>query len=293
MTNQIRNDPFQPWDQNAHARDLEKTDQFNRLVHEHEVNPGGLRSRLEQLAASDSPDAVAMLREAGFESPHAHRLFHLSDGTVGEVFADQNGTWHARVNIAGKTLDFAGEDRDGVMMSAERHAQKNRGPRELTETEALRVARLAQSGQSAAACDLYVRLRLDGEAQRSDEEILTDPKLASLLNSAAITIWRYTRPDYVLDQEFEDIVARAAEIRPLTVNNVDYLFDRFQESHAARAARRPAQTDIPQNELEPAQADVQAELETLSDSALEKLRTQTLRHRGHLIRQFHERVAGR
>ena len=61
MTNQIRNDPFQPWDQNAHARDLEKTDQFNRLVHEHEVNPGGLRSRLEQLPGVQAAGVTTML----------------------------------------------------------------------------------------------------------------------------------------------------------------------------------------------------------------------------------------
>jgi len=293
MTNRIKNDPFAPWDQDAHARELETTDVFNRLVDE--GHPGDLGRKLEQLAASDNPSAVAMLREAGIESPRTPHIFHLSDGSTGKVFADANGLWTATIRVGGKTLTFQSGDRDSAMMTAECHMENNRGPRELTESELLRVARLAQSGQSAAACDLYVRLRLDGEAQRSDEEILTDPKLTSLLNTAAITIWRYTRPDYVLDQEFEGIVAQAAAIRPLTVNNVDFLFDRFQEerSERGRATRRSTQAAPPENELVPSQAEVQNELENLSDVELEKLRLKTMHHRGDLVRKFNADVLGR
>jgi len=294
MTNRIKNDPWEPWDQNAHARDLEQTDVFNRLTDDAIPVRGGLRTKLEELANTDHPEVAQVLADAGIKNPRIPRRFYLSDGKEGTVFADDAG-FHAQIVIDGQTLTFTADNKDDAMAAAERHANSLRGPRELTESELLRVARLAQSGQSAAACDLYVRLRLDGEAQRSDEEILTDPKLTSLLNTAAITIWRYTRPDYVLDQEFEGIVAQAAEIRPLTVNNVDFLFDRFQEerSERGRATRRSTQVAPPENELVPSQAEVQNELENLSDVELEKLRLKTMHHRGDLVRKFNADVLGR
>src|SRR5258706_11594228 len=138
MRNKMKNNPwasdgFEPWDQYAHAQDAEKGDVFNRLTDDSASIH--LKSDLLKLAASDHPDAVAALREAGIESPRAPKPFHLSDGTIGKVFAGADGTWHAVVTISGEELDFAGEDRDSVMMSADRFAQKNREPRKLSSTE--------------------------------------------------------------------------------------------------------------------------------------------------------------
>jgi hypothetical protein len=125
--------------------------------------------------------------------------------------------------------------KDDTMAAAERHANSLRGPRELTESELLRVARLTQSGGTAEACELYVALRLNGKDCWSEQEILHDPKYRQLLDDAAITIWRYSRPDYVFSEEFEELLARAAEMRPLTVRVVDVLYDKFETEKAENA----------------------------------------------------------
>src|ERR1700737_3285050 len=113
---------FEPYDPDAHARDLEANDPFNRVA-ENSI-PGEFKRKLAQFASSDNPDAVAALREAGIESPHAQKPFHLSDGTIGKVFADANGMWHAVVTISNKQLDFTGDDRDDVMVRANQHFEK-------------------------------------------------------------------------------------------------------------------------------------------------------------------------
>jgi hypothetical protein len=129
--------------------------------------------------------------------------------------------------------------------------------------------------------------------QRDDDEILVDPKYRKLLNDAAICVWQYTRQDYVPDEAFMALLQRASSIKPLSIRIVDAILDRWQDEQAdtARSTRRATQPAAP--EPVPSQEEVTAEMETLSDSALEKLRTQTLRHRGHLIRQFDTDVLGR
>ena len=68
MSNRTKNDSwvdkyFQPYDADAHARELAEHDCFNLLVPE--AIPGGFRNQLEKFAASDSPEVQAALREAG------------------------------------------------------------------------------------------------------------------------------------------------------------------------------------------------------------------------------------
>ena len=289
MTNRIKNDPFAPWDQDAHARELETTDVFNRLVDE--GHPGDLGRKLEQLAASDNPSAVAMMREAGIESPRTPHIFHLSDGGTGKVFADATGTWHAVITVADEQLDFSGDDRDCVLVRAEQHMEKNRGPRSLTESELLRICRLAQSGDTVSAAGLYIELRLDGKDRRSEQEILVDPKYRELLNDAARAVWRFSRQDYVPDLEFEALLDRAESLKPLNLHVIDALFDKFEDQKAehARSTRRTAQPVAPEAEQIPSQAD----LENLSDRDVERLRNATLRERAHEIRRFNNRIYGR
>jgi hypothetical protein len=291
MNNKLNN----PWGEpnadkfnfDEHARNQDANDPFgNRLV---DNVPGSLERNLLQLAAT-SDEAQDVLRENGIELPTVAKQFRMSHGEIGTIVADAKGLWRATIVVDGQTLTFQSEQRDSAMMGAERYLETNRGPRELTETEKLRVARIAQSGDSAEAASLYVALRLDRMAPRSAEAVLTDPTLTWLLNEAAVTIWRYTRPDYVFDQAFEEIVARAAEMKPLSVNNVDFLFDRFQESQRGGAIPRSIQAASPENEVVPSQAEVQNELENLNDVELSQIRMKTLRHRAELVRRFDEQI---
>jgi hypothetical protein len=55
-----------------------------------------------------------------------------------------------------------------------------------------------------------------------------------------------------------------------------------RSSDAYRSTRRARQTAAPEIEHVPSQTEVHAELDCLNDSAIEKLKTQTVRHRGHL-----------
>jgi hypothetical protein len=294
MTNKNTNDPWAPWDQNAHAKDMEQHDQFNRLTDDAIPVLGGLRTKLQELVATNN-EAQEVLAREGIELPTIAKQFRLSQGEIGTIVADSKGLWTASIVVDGQTLTFQSEDRDSAMMAVERYLEKNRGPRDLTASEALRVARLAQSGASAQAIELYVDLRLNGKDHRNAEDILTDPALVGLLNDAARFVWSYTRPDYVPARAFDQLLDEISATRVLTVNSVDILFDRFQEQQAAaaRAPRRAAQADAPESEHIPTRAEVQNELENLPDGAIDKLRRETMRHRGQIVRQFDETVLGR
>jgi hypothetical protein len=296
MNNKLSN----PWGEpnadkfnfDEHARNQDANDPFgSRLV---DNVPGSLERQLLQLAATND-EVQDVLRENNIDLPTVPKSFRLSHGEIGTIVADANGLWKATIMVDGQTLTFQSEGRDSAMMAAERCLEKNRGPRPLTESELIRVARLTQSGGTVEAIELYVALSLDGKDRRSEREILEDPKYKGLLNAAAITIWKFSRQDYVPDEEFEELLQRAASIKPLTVHVVDSLYDKFQDhkSEAARFTRRTPHATLPENEPVPSQEQVTTELESLGDSALETLRTKTLRHRGHLVRQFNEQMFGR
>jgi|ERR1700730_14740755 len=294
MANKKTHDPWEHFDQNVHSRDLEKVDVFNRLTDDSIPVRGGLRTKLQELAASGNAEVIAVLEENGIDDPRQHRAFFLSTGQEASIYFDTEG-WHSVAVIDGKEHKFTSPDRDTAMLLAEQYAAKNRAPRELTPTEQLRVARLAQSGEIAEAASLYVALRLDGKDRRSEREILEDPKYKSLLNTTAITIWKFSRQDYLPDPEFEELLDRAAAIKPLSVRIVDCLYDKYLDTKAetARATRRPTQPATPENKPVPSQEELAVELEQLSDAELAKLKTATMRHRGHLVRRFDESMAGR
>ena len=295
MTNKISNDPFAPWDQDAHSRDLEKTDQFNRMVDEVAQHPLGLRRQLEALANSDNSEVIAALAEHGITSPRVPQRFRLSNGQEATVWADDSG-WHSAAIFNGEQINFsaANATRDEVLMLPEKYLQQNSGPRELTEAELTRLARMVQRGETVAACELAVALRLNGKDRRSEREILEDPRYRKLLDESAVTIWRFSRREYVFDQEFEDLLARAAKTKPLSVNTVDCLFDLFQEQKAAAArSTRPAAPVAGPESEQPSQEEIQVGLENLTDKQLADLKTKTLRERGRRVMALDREMFGR
>jgi hypothetical protein len=293
-SNKISNDPFAPWDQDAHSRDMcdEKTDVFNRVVDEVAQHPGGLRRQLEALANSDHPEVAQVLADAGIENPRIRRKFYLSDGAEGAIFADDAG-WHAQIVIGGQTLTFTAGDKDDAMAAAERHAISLRGPhfKTLDEGQLLNIARLAQNGswQEAIGTFLYFRLG-DVVTDQHPEQIASNPKWLPVMNEAVYYVWRHTNNAYVGTPEAEAALARFAGDRPLTMQLCNAWWLAYQELGERRAAQAPA----PENERQPAPTaeEIQQGLESLSDEAIEKLRTQALKHRGHAIRRFDERMRG-
>jgi hypothetical protein len=292
--NSLNEDKF---DQDENSRRVMESDEklgFGRLTDDTFPVLGGLRTRLEELAARGDREVIAVLEENGIDDPRVPKRFFLSDGQPATIYSDADG-WHSVIEIGGQQLKFTSPDRDRSMLLAEEAASKDRAPRELTPTEQLRVARLAQSGEIAEAASLYVALRLDGKDRRSEREILEDPKYKSLLNTTAITIWKFSRQDYLPDPEFEELVDRASAIKPLSVRIVDCLYDKYLDTKAetARATRRPTQAATPEKKPVPSQEELAVELEQLSDVEIAKLKSATMRHRGHLVRRFDESMAGR
>ncbi len=276
-----------------HSRQLEKNDEqqgLSRLVDDGSV--GNLRRNLLQLAAT-SDEAQDVLRENGIELPTVAKQFRLSHGETGTIVANAQGLWTATIVADGETRSFLSENRDSAMMLAERHLEKNRGPRELTQGELLRVMRLGQSGESANAIELYVALALNDSPQnhKDAQAILDDPSLTSLLNSAARFVWSCSRSDYIPDEEFEKLLDQVSASRALTIHSVDSIYDRYLEekAQAIRHPRRAVQPDAPESEPVVTQGD----LERLSDSEIDKLRQAALLERGRRVKQFDQEVFGR
>src|ERR1700676_2588553 len=142
MTDKIKNDPFEPWNQEAHVRELEADDVFNRLVSE--AIPGGLRSKLNALANSDNKEVQEVLAEHGVENSRVPRTFYLSSGAPGTVVSFDTG-WAATIEVKGQKLTFNADNRDDAIMAAERYSNRDREPRELSETERYHISQLAQA----------------------------------------------------------------------------------------------------------------------------------------------------
>lgn len=88
-------------------------------------------------------------------------------------------------------------------------------PRELTEREHLRVARLAQAGRLDRAIREYLRCALNGE--EPSRELLYDPKYRQLCDDAAYTVFEESQFDYVPTASRKAHLLRFAGKRPLTI----------------------------------------------------------------------------
>ena len=288
-------DPFTPFDFSARSRELEQNDVFNVMVSE--GRPGDLRREIERLANAGDPAIIGALEQAGIDDPRIPKKFFLSDGHDGQpatIYADAEG-WHAILETQqGQRLKFTSPDRERAMFLAQQHLDKERGPRDLSESERLLVGRLAEGGETALAIDTYVRLRLPAGDRHTERELLESPAHRQLLDDAAFFVFTHRRQDFEPSDDFSALVARVQKAKPLTVSVLEFLWERFQyeKTQAAHSPQPAAPVAEPETEQEPSPEEVQARLETLPDEQIEKLRTQTLRHRGHAIRRFDERMRG-
>ncbi len=292
-SNKISNDPFAPWDQDAHSREMQEGDVFNRLVDEVAQHPGGLRSQLLALANTDHPEVAQVLADAGIENPRIRRKFYLSDGAEGAIFADDAG-FHAQIVMGGQTLTFTAGDKDDAMAAAERHANSLRAPhfKEISDEQRLNIVRLAQNGswQEAIGAFLYFRLG-DVVTDMHPEQIASTPEFLPVMNESVYFVWRHANNSYVPSPQAEESLARFVGDRPLTMQLCNAWWLAYQD-HLGQ--RRAAQADAPENERQPAatQEQIQEELESLPAEQVERLRLQTLKHRAQLIRRFDQRIGG-
>src|SRR5260370_12996945 len=137
----INDDKFDPDEHNRQIAARDESWGMGRLSDDVLQSSGGLRSELLKLVAT-SADAQQVLAAEGIELPTVAKQFRLSQNEIGTIVADARGLRTASIVVDGQTLTFQSEDRDFAMMSAERYLEKNRGPRDLTSSEALKVARM-------------------------------------------------------------------------------------------------------------------------------------------------------
>src|SRR6266403_4188219 len=108
MTNKMNNRGWAllnegQFDRDEDARRRAEADEkygFGRLTDDSIPVLGGLRTKLEELAASGNREVIAVLEENGIDDPRVPKQFYLSDGQPATIYADAEG-WHAVVESVG------------------------------------------------------------------------------------------------------------------------------------------------------------------------------------------------
>jgi hypothetical protein len=88
-------------------------------------------------------------------------------------------------------------------------------PRNLSERERLRVARMAQAGRADEAVGEFLRCSLDGDEPTM--ELVNNPSYRNLCNDAVLSVFENAQLDYVATPERQRFLLRYAGNRPLTL----------------------------------------------------------------------------
>jgi hypothetical protein len=153
-------------------------------------------------------------------------------------------------------------DREGIL-------DKPAGePRNLSERERLRVARLAQAGRVDEAIGEYLRCALDGD--EPDMSLVHDPKYRGLCNDAVYEVFQNVQLDYVETAARKAYLMRFAGTRPLTIVLLQQAWKSCQENEKRR--ERSQLFAAPE-----AQPVTEKQIEALDDSAVERLYHDSLR----------------
>ena len=157
-------------------------------------------------------------------------------------------------------------DREGLLDKAAGE------PRNLTEREHLRVARLAQAGRTEEAIGEYLRCALDGD--EPDLELIQDPRYRALCDDAVWIVWEVVTDDYTPSPTREAFLRRHCGERPITIPllNAAWVELKRRESGYARSellgqVQRPA-------EPEPVTA---KQIDALDDESVDRLYHESLR----------------
>lgn len=144
-------------------------------------------------------------------------------------------------------------------------------PRNLSERERLRVARLAQAGRVDEAISEFLRASLDGDEPTL--ELLHDPRYRDLCNSAAWFVWETITEDYVPTQSREAFIRRHCGTRPITIPLLNTAWVELKKREASYARSEIlGQVTRPQ---EP-QPVTEKQIDGLTDAEVDKLYHSTL-----------------
>jgi hypothetical protein len=165
---------------------------------------------------------------------------------------------------------FAALTREGVLETAPGTA------RNLTGSEQLSVARLAQSGQPERAIEKYLELAL-GDSPL-DTEILNDPDYRDLCDRAVAHVFELSTPDYSPTPSRRKFLQDFAAGRPLTLRMLEHGWQLCKKAEADEA-RGLVLSSL--NEPEPSPQN----LDTLGDQEIDSLYHKTLREWANSVRR--------
>jgi hypothetical protein len=143
-------------------------------------------------------------------------------------------------------------------------------PRNLSESERLRVARLAQSGRPDQAIGFYLECALPDEEPTL--EVLNNPDYRQVCDSAVWCVWETVTHDYTPTAAREAFLRRHCGHRPITLPLLNAAWDALKQREAG-FERSEILSQIQQETPPPSIREIDA----LDDAAVDRLYHSTLR----------------
>lgn len=194
------------------------------------------------------------------------------NGTLNEIVADliDGGHW----TVANLTACYQALDREGLLDVPVGSA------RNLSDSEALRVARLAQSGRADLAIGEYLKFALGGE--EPDMAVVHDPHYRDVCDRAVMCVWECATADYSPTDERREFIQRYSAGRPMTLHLLDAAWaacqaneQRHDRSELLAPYQRPEGTPPPS----------QKQIDEMSDDAVTDLYHRSLRAYSDSVRR--------
>jgi hypothetical protein len=218
-----------------------------------------------------------------YDEAHKGSTVHVGEHLF-RVFS-RDGVWHAEGNVDGKRHRFSASTRDGVLGTAMRAVQHAYPKfRELSDDEALHVARLAQSGDEPSAFGQYFLSRIGPHVATMEDpmtELLSNPKYRALCDEAAFFVWAARNDNYVTNAEFERMVAHVAESKPLNGRLITSVWIQYLDEKQNRLLNPKPEEPA---ETEPDPREINAELNELDDGSIDHLMRATQRQYAREVR---------
>jgi hypothetical protein len=184
--------------------------------------------------------------------------------------------WHVTASDGIETKSFTlanvGSDRDAAMTSAGAYLRKFAPPwRELTPTQLIEVSRIASGGGPAVmdALHRYLSYALPG----IDRDVTNDPAYQPLCDEVCWFVFRHAHVD-VTDEAAEWMQTQLGE-RATTINALYAVRELWQAHKAKRDKGLLFRGTALDHEQQPTQDEIVAQIDGLTDDALESLRVRT------------------
>jgi len=150
-------------------------------------------------------------------------------------------------------------------------------PRNLSERERLRVARLAQAGRPDEAIAEFLRCSLDGEEPTM--EMINDPAYRTVCDDGVMAVFEEITLDYVATPQRKRFLLRHSGNRPLTIPLLQQAWQACQQNE-----KRYERGQV-LNSFKTPRAPETESLDALSDDAVDDLYHRSLRHYADSIRR--------